>query len=361
MGKTYTGPSLYGGTYYIKDNMIQSGHSAVPEVTSGGNTITSPAGPYGANSVGYSGDREISQGSRNLAAAMAASAGYDSSDFGDYIRELMQVSQNNTAQSQAFAREQMEFQRESDATAMAWSAAEAQKNRDWQERLSNSAHQREVQDLIAAGLNPILAANQGAYTGSGATGQGFSSSGAMGQVDTSLNGAMGALFSTVLNTASQAAIAGMYTDAERYAADMSYASAKTSAEASIYNNNNNIEANKAINAMNNDAALQRANISSAATLGAAGMNAGAIQYSANQAAQAAMYGHDLDYKAKESQSQRNYNLGKYQTDKQYELNTMNNLGKDPVGYVFNTINRMLGPNLPGNQSDYNWSLSNGGS
>ena len=197
-------------------------------------------------------------------------------DMDEYFDKLLDLQKDNNNWAAAQAQKQMDYQTMSDRYAMAWSAEEANKQRQWTERLSNTAHAREMKDLMSAGLNPILAANNGASSGSGATGQGFSSNGAMANPDLSISGAFASLMSGMISTARDLAVTKMSTDQMKYNSDQQYAAAKLAAGASIYNNNNSVSAQKAISALNRDADIRKASISAEATKSAAAASAGAM-------------------------------------------------------------------------------------
>lgn len=83
--------------------------------------------------------------------------------------------------SQGMAREQMGYQAQQAATARDFNERMVKEQRAYGTQMSNTQHQRQVADLRAAGLNPLLSANTGAGTPTSASPGSPAPSGAMGQ------------------------------------------------------------------------------------------------------------------------------------------------------------------------------------
>lgn len=188
------------------------------------------------NDLAYAAQRySAASGRSHSSASGLLSGGLDGA-----LAVLTRNASQNSALSAQMAAEQRDWQQRQNKLAMDFNSAEAAKSRDWQAMMSNTAHQREIRDLKAAGLNPVLSAmgGNGAAVTSGATASGVTSAGAKGEVDTSVNAALVQILGSVLSAQTQLQAANVSARTQEAVADkytaMEHIVAQISAEASKY-------------------------------------------------------------------------------------------------------------------------------
>lgn len=223
-------------------------------------------------------------GSASSAAMASSGSSRSPASFSEGLSKISGITSGNNAWSAQQASELRDWQSAEAEKARKYNSAEAEKNRSWQQFMSSSAHQREIEDLKKAGLNPVLSVmgGNGAATTSGATASSQAPSGAMGQTDFSGAQSLVGLLGSFLNQQTQLAqmntsaltnlaVADKYTAMSKYTAELG---ASTQLQTTAMNN--------AIQRYVSDNNLSAAQAQAAANIAAATIHKEASMYSADQ-------------------------------------------------------------------------------